>query len=170
MVALVMIIFKSGLLGRSCLIKPIRKSILRFRSCASSMIKVSYFFSNGSVCVSASRTPSVMTLILVLLDVLSVKRTLKPTSWPKSTSSSSAILDATERAAILLGWVWPIIFFCPRPKSRQILGSWVVFPEPVSPQKIMTWLLSISLLISSTFWLTGKESGYKILINQHLIF
>jgi hypothetical protein len=68
-----------------------------------------------------------------------------------STSSSSAILDATERAAILLGWVWPIIFFCPRPKSRQILGSCVVFPEPVSPQKIMTWLLSISLLISSTF-------------------
>ena len=80
MVALVIIIFKSGLFGRSCLIKPIKKSMLRFRSWASSMIKVSYFCSKGSVCVSANKTPSVMTLILVLLDVLSVKRTLKPTS------------------------------------------------------------------------------------------
>lgn len=27
----------------------------------------------------------------------------------------------------------------PRPSSRQILGSWVVFPEPVSPQITTTW-------------------------------
>jgi hypothetical protein len=47
--------------------------------------------------------------------------------------SSSAIRSATLRAAIRRGWVWPISPSrrpTPRPSSRQILGSWVVLPEP----------------------------------------
>ena len=47
--------------------------------------------------------------------------------------------SATVRAAIRRGWVWPIWPVTPRPSSRQILGSWVVLPDPVSPATITTW-------------------------------
>ena len=46
------------------------------------------------------------------------------------------------RAAIRRGWVWPICPRTPRPSSRQILGSCVVFPEPVSPATMTTWCVS----------------------------
>ena len=69
---------------------------------------------------------------------LSVNRTLKPTAVPTSVPSSSAIRSATVRAAIRRGWVWPIWPATPRPSSRQILGSCVVLPEPVSPATITT--------------------------------
>ena len=82
--------------------------------------------------------PSVITLIEVLWLTLSVNLTLNPTTSPKGVLISSAILVATDLAAILLGWVWPIIFLRPLPSAKQILGSWVVFPEPVSPQRIVT--------------------------------
>jgi hypothetical protein len=45
---------------------------------------------------------------------------------------------AVDEAAIRRGWVWPIRPFWPRPSSRQIFGSWVVLPEPVSPLTMMT--------------------------------
>src|SRR4051794_858859 len=51
----------------------------------------------------------------------------------------------------------------PRPSSRQIFGSWVVLPEPVSPATITTWCLSIAAPISSLSLLTGSSSGYSIL-------
>ena len=55
---------------------------------------------------------------------------------------------ATELAAMRLGCVWPIKRAAspgrafardkPRPMAKAILGSWVVLPEPVSPQTMMT--------------------------------
>ena len=53
------------------------------------------------------------------------------------------------RAAIRRGWVWPIWPVTPRPSSRQILGSWVVLPEPVSPAMTTTWWSAITAAISS---------------------
>ncbi|KGC39940.1 putative aTP-dependent helicase HrpA [Burkholderia pseudomallei MSHR2451] len=50
--------------------------MFRLRSCASSMMRVSYAFSSGSVCVSASRIPSVISLTEAPGARLSVKRTL----------------------------------------------------------------------------------------------
>jgi hypothetical protein len=55
---------------------------------------------------------------------------------------------AVDEAAIRRGWVWPIRPFSPRPSSRQIFGSWVVLPEPVSPQTMMTWFSVSALAIS----------------------
>ena len=60
--------------------------------------------------------------------------------------ASEALRLATELAAMRRGCVWPISrAFCPglaciapRPSCRQILGSCVVLPEPVSPQTITT--------------------------------
>jgi len=49
---------------------------------------------------------------------------------------------ATEVAASRRGWVWPMRPLPPAPKPRPIdkaiLGNWVVLPEPVSPQTMMT--------------------------------
>ena len=42
------------------------------------------------------------------------------------------------------GCVWPIMPATPRPSSRQILGSCVVLPEPVSPQRTTTWLSAMA--------------------------
>ena len=74
-------------------------------------------------------------------------------------ASSSAIRSATLRAAIRRGWVCPIIPCTPRPSSRQIFGSWVVLPEPVSPATTTTWWSRIAAAMSSRRWLTGSSSG-----------
>src|SRR5437773_955142 len=74
MVAEVMTSFNSGRRGRSCFRYPSRKSMLRLRSCASSMMSVSYRRSSRSPCVSASRMPSVMILMYERGPTLSVKR------------------------------------------------------------------------------------------------
>ena len=89
----------------------------------------------------------------------SVNRTFQPTASPSGVFSSSAIRSATVRAAILRGWVCPIMPRTPRPSSMQILGIWVVLPEPVSPATITTWWSRIASRISSCFWLTGSCSG-----------
>ena len=52
----------------------------------------------------------------------------------------------------------------PRPcrraaSSRQIFGSWVVFPEPVSPATITTWWSRIAAAMSSRRWVTGSSGG-----------
>jgi len=108
------------------------------RSCASSMMIVSYLSRYGSPCVSASRMPSVISLTYVFSDSESENRTLKPTIWPSGESSSSEMRFATVRAAIRRGCVWPINPATPRPNSRQIFGSCVVFPDPVSPHRMIT--------------------------------
>ena len=73
--------------------------------------------------------------------------------------SSSAMRSATVRAAIRRGWVCPIWPRTPRPSSRQIFGSWVVLPEPVSPATTTTWWSRIAAAMSSRRWLTGSSSG-----------
>ena len=59
-------------------------------------------------------------------------------------SSSCAMRAATLRAAMRRGCVWPIIPATPRPSSRQIFGSCVVLPEPVSPQRTTTWFSAMA--------------------------
>lgn len=133
--------------------------MLRLRSCASSMMIVSYCCNSRSVWISASMMPSVISLTSVLSPTWSVKRTFQPTASPSGVCSSSATRSATVRAAIRRGWVWPIRPRTPRPSSRQILGICVVFPEPVSPATITTWWSRIAARISSFFRLTGNCSG-----------
>ena len=73
--------------------------------------------------ISASRMPSVMSLTLVLRLTSPVKRTLKPTSWPMSTPSSSAMRSATVRAASRRGCVWPMRPFSPQPELQAHLRN-----------------------------------------------
>ena len=47
----------------------------------------------------------------------------------------------------------------PAPSSRQILGSWVVLPEPVSPATTTTWWSRMAAAISSFRWLIGSSGG-----------
>ena len=42
------------------------------------------------------------------------------------------------------------------------MGSWVVFPDPVSPAMITTWCAAIAAASSSLRWLTGSSAGYVI--------
>jgi hypothetical protein len=153
--------FKSVRLSNSRCKYPRIKSIFSERSWASSMMRVSYSKRSGSRRVSARRMPSVMNLIRVATrSVLSSNRTWQPTSRPSSTSISVATRRATEVAAIRRGWVQPIRFPSPpRPRANTILGSCVVFPEPVSPQTITTGCFAMAVLISSRQRDTGSSSG-----------
>ena len=47
----------------------------------------------------------------------------------------------------------------PKPACKQILGSWVVLPEPVSPATMMTWCCCIRARIPSASSLTGKPGA-----------
>ncbi len=76
---------------------------------------------------------------------------------------SSAIRSASERAAIRRGWVCPIMPRTPRPNFRQIFGSWVDFPDPVSPATMTTWFASMAAIRSSTLALTGSSIG-KVMV------
>ena len=113
--------------------------MLRLRSWASSRMIVSYCRSSRSCAISASSTPSVISLTSVPSPTWSVNRIFQPTTSPSGLASSSAIRSATLRAAIRRGWVCPIRPRTPRPSSSAIFGSWVVFPEPVSPATTTTW-------------------------------
>ena len=85
-----------------------------------------------------------------------MKRTLYPTSVPSSTRSSSATRSAIVRAASRRGWVWAMRS---RPSSSAILGSWVVFPDPVAPATMTTWWSRMASAISSLAALTGSSGG-----------
>src|SRR4051812_10242830 len=50
----------------------------------------------------------------------------------------------------------------PLPAARHILGSCVVFPEPVSPAMITTWCPAIVDVISSARTLIGSSGGNSI--------
>jgi len=142
--------------------------MFRLRSCASSRMIESYSRSSRSPCVSASRMPSVISLMAVRLPTWSWKRTLQPTTPPSSVPSSSAMRAATERAAMRRGWVWPMRPLLPRPISSSIFGSCVVLPEPVSPQTITTGWRSTAAWISSRRALIGNPSSNRMrLIGAH---
>ena len=158
-VAEVMMIFSSGRLKRSVRRCPSRKSMLSERSCASSMMMVSYSRSSGSPCTSASSMPSVRNLITVADVVWSLKRILQPTSRPHATPSSSATRRETDSAATRRGCVQAIRPATPRPAARHIFGIWVVLPEPVSPARITTgwaWMVATN---SSARTLMGSSGG-----------
>ena len=103
--------------------------------------------------------PSVISFTNASGLVWSVKRTLKPTAPPTVVPSSCAMRLATARAAMRRGCVCPISPRVPRPASRQIFGSCVVLPEPVSPQTITTGCARIAAAISSARWATGSSGG-----------
>src|SRR5690606_12636806 len=67
---------------------------------------------------------------------------------------------ATVRAARRRGCVWPMMPAMPRPAARQIFGSCVVLPDPVSPQTMTTWCSSMARRICSRCADTGSSSGY----------
>ena len=100
--------------------------------------------------------PSVISLMRVSLPTVSVNRTWYPTRPPRGVPNSSEMRSAIVRAAIRLGWVWPMLV---RPSSSRILGSCVVLPDPVSPATMTTWLSRIAAAMSSRRWLTGRSSG-----------
>src|SRR5690606_40739088 len=54
----------------------------------------------------------------------------------------------------------------PRPARRQILGSWVVLPEPVSPATTTTWWSRMAAVISSTRSLIGRVGGNSMSIGM----
>ena len=127
------------------------------RSWASSRMIVSYWFRNRSL-LGLGQQDAVGHQLDVASPaaVASAKRILKPTCWPSGEPSSSASRAAIDRAAIRRGWVWPIMPSTPRPNSRQIFGSWVDLPEPVSPQTIVTACDSTARRISSTRAVIGS--------------
>ena len=133
--------------------------MFRLRSWASSTMTVSYSRSSGSRWISASRMPSVITLIAVSGPTRSAKRTANPTVDPSGVLSSSAMRAATLRAAIRRGWVCPIRATVPRPSSRHILGSWVVLPEPVSPATTTTCDVLSAARMSSRRATIGNSPG-----------
>ena len=94
----------------------------------------------GSPCVSASRMPSVISLIAVRGPTLVVEAHLVADRVAElDLSSSSAMRAATARAAMRRGCVWPMQPALRRARiSSRILGSCVVLPEPVSPQTMTT--------------------------------
>ena len=61
---------------------------------------------------------------------------------------------ATELAARRRGCVCALVCTSPRPSYRQILGSWVVLPEPVSPLTMTTLCAAMMRAMSSRRSLT----------------
>src|SRR6185503_15574959 len=136
--------------------------MFRLRSCASSRMIEPYSPRRRSPCVSASRMPSVISLIAVRLPTWSWKRTLQPTRPPTWSPSSSAMRAATERAAMRRGCVWPMRPTSARPISSRILGSCVVLPDPVSPHTITTGCFSTAARISSRRALIGSAGSKRM--------
>src|SRR3569832_334405 len=106
--------------------------------------------------------PSVISLTHAPLLKVSLKRTLKTTISPAGVPSSWAMRLAVEDAAMRRGCVCPIRPVSPRPSSRQIFGSCVVLPEPVSPDTITTWFFFSASAISCRRPETGNSSGKVI--------
>src|SRR5580698_2418686 len=47
----------------------------------------------------------------------------------------------------------------PRPSSRQYWGSWVLFPDPVSPATISTWLRRNASTMASRLAEIGRSAS-----------
>ena len=134
--------------------------MLRLRSCASSMISVSYRRSIRSCWISASRMPSVISLTSGVLaglvgepdlvaDRAARARRRAPRRSARRPSGRRSGAAGCARSCPRT----------PRPSSRQILGSWVVLPEPVSPATTTTWWSRIAARMSSLRAVTGSSLG-----------
>ena len=134
--------------------------MLRLRSWASSMMIVSY-------CVEEP-------VVLRLGQQDAVGHQLDVRLRPRAVVEADLVADGVaerrvqllrdararrDRAAMRRGCVWPIIPSTPRPSSRQILGSCVVLPEPVSPQRMTTWCLAMRSAMSCRRSTTGRSCG-----------
>ena len=114
--------------------------MLRLRSCASSMMIVSYASSHGSDCVSASRMPSVMNLISDCVGDLIGEAHLETDEIADLRAELARRRGARPRAprcaAAACSRSGP-----PRRDRRRgrASGSCVVLPEPVSPASTTTW-------------------------------
>ena len=90
-----------------------------------------------------SKTPVVQNSNRVCADRFDSRRIWYPTASPSSSPLSAATLAATETADIRRGWVQIMLQSEPRrlfiSSSRMNCGSWVVLPQPVSPEMTRTW-------------------------------
>ena len=71
---------------------------------------------------------------------------------------------ATVVAAMRRGWVQAILPSMPRPAARQNLGIWVVLPEPVSPEMMVTGccpMLSTMAALAAVMgkWVRSSKRG-----------
>jgi hypothetical protein len=106
--------------------------------------------------------PSVMNFTYVAGEVRSSKRTWYPTSVPTGEPISLATRVATLVAAMRRGWVTPIILWTPRPIARAILGSCVLFPDPVAPATMTTGCSWMAWAMSRTRADMGSSAGKRI--------
>ena len=106
--------------------------------------------------------PSVISLTRVPGAIRWRKRTWYPTSCPSPVPISAATRAATLRAAIRLGWVWPIIAPTPRPVPRQIFASWVLFPDPVAPVTSVTGCAATARAIACAFSAIGRSAATSV--------
>ena len=113
--------------------------MLRLRSCASSTMIVSYAASSA-VALRLGEQDAVGHQLdeRVGLRVVGEADLVADRVARRGVPSSCAMRAATARAAMRRGCVWPISPRSPRPSARQIFGSCVVLPEPVSPQTMTT--------------------------------
>lgn len=90
-----------------------------------------------------SRTPVVQNSSRVCADRFDSRRIWYPTVSPSSSPLSAATLAATDMADIRRGWVQIMLQSAPWrlsiSSSRMNCGSWVVLPQPVSPDMTRTW-------------------------------
>ena len=90
-----------------------------------------------------SKTPVVQNSNRVCADRFDSRRIWYPTASPSSSPLSAATLAATETADIRRGWVQIMLQSEPRrlfiSSSSMNCGSWVVLPQPVSPEMTRTW-------------------------------
>mmetsp|Transcript_254 Transcript_254/g.954 ORF Transcript_254/g.954 Transcript_254/m.954 type:complete len:271 (+) Transcript_254:1944-2756(+) len=132
------------LLYTMSLIMARSRSLWTVLSCTSSITTWDTLDNRGSPISFLSRMPVVQKSSLVSEVVDASSLTWYPTRdplWPGGGSSrSEATLSATLTAAILLGCVHTTKASSPFSSlirlSRMNWGTWVVFPDPVSPQTI----------------------------------
>ncbi len=122
----------------------------------------------GSVCVSASKMPSVISLTEASLrqPVLEPHLEAHHLAQRRLQLLGDALGHAAGRNAPRLGVADQLaalsrlgVRACRAPCCSAILGNCVVLPEPVSPQTITTWCSRMAASISCRRAETGRDSG-----------
>lgn len=106
-------------------------------------------------------------LIFVFGLVSSSNRMEYPTCSPSWTSISSATRLATDMAATRRGCVHAtMVPGAPHPVSNMNCGICVVFPEPVSPTRIVVWCCCTMVMKSDLACHTGKPAVTRTYMKQ----